>query len=100
MQQPAQYFRKNKTWQNLIGQMGEVEFSTTIFVTSSELEAFLPYDFLLVRLESGKKIEIAGEAKTQFQIGDKVILELRKSAVPDAKSIIPYDLKAIKYNFA
>lgn len=94
--QPAQYHRQSKDWHKLIGQTGIVEFSTQLFVASPELEQFLPYCFLIVVLDSGKKIEVMGEAKTKFATGDKIILELRKMAVLDPASIIPYTIKAVK----
>lgn len=100
--QPAQYHRKTKEWHKLLGKAGVVLLATRIEVTTKELEEFLPYSFLLIELnevtETGKKqrLEIMGEAKTEFLVGEKVMLELRKNAIPDEKSIIPYDLKACK----
>lgn len=94
--QPAQYHRNSKDWHNLIGSNGIVELSTQIKVTAPELEKYLPYCFLIVELENGKKIEVMGEAKTLFSQGDKVILELKKISQTDLVSIIPYGLKAVK----
>lgn len=100
--QPAQYHRKTKQWRKLLGKTGVVLLATRIEVTTKELEEFLPYSFLLIELnevtETGKKqrLEIMGEAKTDFSVGEKVMIELRKNAILDEKSIIPYDLKACK----
>ncbi len=100
--QPAQYHRNSKNWHKLLGKTGTILFSTRLDVTSKELEDFLPYCFLIVELDpvlkdgQKQKIEIMGEAKTLFTVGEKVRLELRKSAIPDEKSIIPYGLKACK----
>ncbi len=100
--QPAHYHRNSKNWHQLLGKTGVVVFATRLEVTAKELEDFLPYCFLLVELdevlETGKKqkLEIMGEAKTVFLPGERVRLELRKSAIPDERSIIPYELKACK----
>ena len=96
--QPAQYHRNSKDWHNLIGSNGIVELSTQIKVTAPELEHFLPYCFLIIKLKNGNKIEIMGEAKTFFNKGDRVRLELRKVSQPDLDSIIPYGLKAVRVN--
>lgn len=100
--QPAQYYRKTKEWHKLLGKTGVVLLTTRIEVTTKELEDFLPYCFLLIELDRGaqtgkkQRLEIMGEAKTDFSIGERVRLELRKSVIPDEKSVIPYDLKACK----
>ena len=91
-----QYHRNSKDWHNLIGSNGIVELSTQIKVTAPELEEYLPYCFLIVKLENGKKIEVMGEAKTSFTQGDEVRLELKKIFQPNLVSVIPYGLKAVK----
>lgn len=93
---PAKYYRESQNWHKLLGKTGVVEFVTKVEVTTPELESFLPYCFLLVVLDSGKRIEVMGEAQTIFEIGDQVRLELRKAEIPDQISIIPYTLKAVK----
>lgn len=95
---PAQYHRNSKKWQYHLGKAGVVLLTTRLEVTTKELESFLPYCFLLVQLESGEKIEVMGEAQTNFLVGDTVRLELRKLAQPDQFGIIPYGLKACKLN--
>lgn len=94
--QPAQYHRSSKQWQYLLGKEGFVVLSTELKATTNELEEYLPYCFLIVKLKNGNKIEVMGEAKTLFIQGDKVRLELRKVAQPDLVSIISYGLKAVK----
>lgn len=100
--QPAHYHRTSKSWHKLLGRTGVVVLSTRLEVTAKELEDFLPYCFLLVELDdaqdSGKKyrLEIMGEAKTIFSSGERVRLELRKAAILDEKSVLPYELKACK----
>lgn len=93
---PAQYHRNSKHWHKLLGNMGVVIHSTQLEVTSPEFEIFLPYCFLIVKLDSGKKIEIVGEANTVFESGDQVILELRKNADVNSSDILSYGLKACK----
>lgn len=92
---PAKYFRDSREWYKLLGEKGIVELVTKVEVTSPGLEEFLPYCFLIIKLENGKKYEVMGEARNIFEKGDKVMLELRKSAVPDEASVIPYNLKAV-----
>jgi hypothetical protein len=93
---PASYYRNSKNWHKLLGQKAKVILATQVYTTSSELEKFLPYCFLILELESGKKIEIMGEAKTLFQNGEVVRLELRRVAKGDRVGVIPYGLKACK----
>lgn len=94
---PAQYHRNSKNWHKLLGKTGVVVLSTQLEVTSTEFELFLPYCFLIIELDSGKKIEITGEAKTIFKSGDRVKLELRKNASFNSKDILSYGLKACKF---
>jgi uncharacterized OB-fold protein len=91
-----EYHRNSKEWHNLVGKSGIVILSTQLKISTPELQEYLPYCFLIVELNNGKKIEIMGEAKTLIAQGDKVRLELRKIAQPDLFSVIPYGLKAVK----
>lgn len=100
--QPAQYQRISKNWHRLLGMTGVVILTTRLEVTTRELENFLPYSFLLIELDAGskdgkkKKLEIMGEARTVFSVGERIRLELRKSGIPNETEIIPYELKACK----
>jgi len=94
--QPAQYHRSTKEWHHLIGEKGRVLLSTKVEVSSPELEDYLPYSYLIVKLNNGKKVELMGESKTDFEIGDSVELELRKAGEVSSSSVIPYCLKAVK----
>ena len=92
---PSQYHRNSKKWHELLGKKGVVELVTTVFVAPLELEAFLPYQLLLVTVEN-KKIEIMGSAHVEFTVGEEVVLELKKLSQPNSSSVIPYGLKASK----
>ncbi len=92
---PAQYHRNSKKWRELLGKKAVVELVTTVFVAPQELEAFLPYQLLLVTIEN-KKIEIMGSAHVDFTVGEEVILELKKLSQPNRSTVIPYGIKASK----
>lgn len=94
--EPAHYYRASKNWNTDIGKRGVVVFETKLEVTSPELEQFLPYSFLIISFSDGTKREVVGEAQTEFAIGDIIVLELRKAAIPQPRQIIPYTLKAVK----
>jgi uncharacterized OB-fold protein len=90
-----EYWRSNKNWQDLIGQVGVVLSNTFIRVAPPDQEALAPYSYLLVDF-SGKKVELMGVAHQEFEIGDQVKAVLRKIKKEQAADVLVYGLKAEK----
>lgn len=95
---PAEYHRNSKQWHELLGKTGTVILATQTEIASEALESFLPYCFLILELDDApqKRIEVMGEAQVAFKPGDRVSLQLRRVAEPNATGILPYGLKACK----
>lgn len=95
---PAEYFRNSKQWNQALGETGVVLQATTISVSSPELQPFVPYDYLLIKLDSQdqKIISAMGADGFIFSKGDRVRMVLKKIASSASDDIIPYGLKAEK----
>lgn len=91
---PANYWRKNKNWNNFVGKLGEVVFVTRVEVTSPELQSFLPYCFAIVEMD-GERYEFMGEKGVELKKGDKVEFAFRKVSDSDNASLINYGIKLV-----
>lgn len=91
----ANYWRQNKNWNNFVGKIGEVVFSTKVKVTSPELQSYLPYCFMIVEME-GERYEFMSEKGANLERGDKVKFVLRKISEYSKASLINYGIKVVK----
>ncbi len=92
---PAKYWRRNKTWQQWLGQEGVVEAATYIRVAAEKYQLLAPYSFVLVDLNGVKK-EFMGCGHQKLQAGDQVQVVLRRAVENSPKDLIDYQLKVKK----
>ena len=91
----ASYWRQNKNWNNFVGKIGKVVFSTKVKVTSPELQSYLPYCFVIVEME-GERYEFMSEKGVNLERGDEVKFVLRKISESSKASLINYGIKVVK----
>ncbi|MBD3250822.1 MAG: hypothetical protein GF381_04635 [Candidatus Pacebacteria bacterium] len=94
--EPAKYWRMNKKWPELLGKEGRVVAATTIRVAPPNHQAAAPYDYLLIELGEGSRIELMAVSGQELKTNDKVRLVLRRTRTNERAGLVNYQLKAEK----
>lgn len=90
---PVQYWRQSKKWSRLLGQRGTVLSITYVHVSEETMDGFTPYPLVLVALQGGGRRLFVGEHGSTVSVGDTVECVLRRMAIPDESSVLPYGVK-------
>lgn len=93
---PVKIWRRQKEIRHRLGNKGTIVSWTSVYVASSDFKKYAPYPVAIIKLKTGEKIicQLVDFEEEDLQIGQSVIISLRKVREGLNEDVIVYGLKA------
>lgn len=92
---PVKLWRRQKKTSSLIHKKGKILLWTLIRVPAKNFLNEAPYPVVIVKLENGKRMvgQLVDYENKHLEIGQQIVVVLRRAQIEDKVGIIPYVLK-------